>query len=508
MRRQPNCGWGSASLIALLVGFAIEACGPAQPRTTTEPGPTTIPGTAAGRALAEWLRVYNLGHPDTLLHFAQRAYAASELAARPPEAIARGHRLWRQNYGTFELLRVDTAFEYAIDAIVRQAATSAIGKVYVEVDTAAPHGITGVFLLPFMRPPPDLVHVRGRDDAEIVAELQSYAAALAERDVWSGTIVVQRGDAVLFSGAYGQARRNPRVANSLDTRFELASLSKLFTAVAIAQLVERGKLRFESTIAELLPDYPNRHTAPRITVHHLLTHTSGLPDFYRNRKIRQYENSIRSLTDYWPTFAMDSLWSTPGERHDYSNSNYIVLGNIIERVGGMLFEDYVQKHIFDVAGMTSTCYCEPTAERRATPYSKYTAGFGPSRRAMPDGWVEVPITARRPGAPVGGGISTAADIARFGASMLADRLVSGAMREQMWTSYARMDGDGTRGYGFELYDWYGTQFVGHGGNFWGVMSQVDIYPSTGHIVVVLSNNDASGGEALRNWTRRAIAGLP
>jgi CubicO group peptidase (beta-lactamase class C family) len=133
--------------------------------------------------------------------------------------------------------------------------------------------------------------------------------------------------------------------------------------------------------------------------------------------------------------------------------------------------------------------------------------FGPSRRAMPDGWIEVPGTVRRPCAPAGGGISTATDIARFGASMFADRLVSAAMRERTWTSYARMSGDGAKGYG-ELYDWYGTQFVGHGGNFWGLMSQLDTYPSTGLIVVVLSNNDASGGEALRNWTRRAIARLP
>jgi len=81
------------------------------------------------------------------------------------------------------------------------------------------------------------------------------------------------------------------------------------------------------------------------------------------------------------------------------------------------------------------------------------------------------------------------------------------MFARMTTPYVSMGGEGHKGYGFEVHDWFGTRFVGHGGNFWGVMSQIDIYPATGHIAVVLSNNDASGGEAVRNWTRRALAAV-
>ncbi|MDQ3950528.1 MAG: beta-lactamase family protein [Gemmatimonadota bacterium] len=455
--------------------------------------------------MAEWLRVYNAGREDSLVVFVRRAYATRELAARPAEGIVRGHRLWRQNYGTFELLRIDSASAHAIDAFVRGTATGAIGKVYVEVDTSPPHGITGVWLIPFARPPAGLAVRTTRDDAAIVRDLREYASRLAAADLFSGSIVVRRGDVQLLSAAYGLARRDPQEPNTPETRYELASLSKLFTAVAIGQLVEQGKLRFETTLAEALPDYPNAATGGRITIHHLLTHTSGLPDFYRNGKFRQYEDSIRSLRDYWPTFAMDSLWSRPGERHDYSNSNYIVLGAIIEHHSGMAFESYVERHVFAPAGMTSTCYCEPGAPRRATPYSRYTSGFGPGRRSVPDRWIEVPAGAKRPGAPAGGGISTAEDIARFGAALLANRLLSPEMTTRLLTPRVSMDGDGHRGYGFEVHDWFGTGFVGHGGNFWGVMSQLDIYPETGHVVVVLANNDASGGEAVRNWTRRRLA---
>jgi CubicO group peptidase (beta-lactamase class C family) len=321
-----------------------------------------------------------------------------------------------------------------------------------------------------------------------------------------GSVQLRRRGSVHFAGAYGLAKREPPVPNGASTRFELASLSKLFTAVAIAQLVEQGKLRFDMTLADALPDYPNRATAAQITIHHLLTHTSGLPDFYRNGKIRQYEASLRSLTDYWPTFAMDSLWSPPGARHDYSNSNYITLGAIVERASGLEFEEYVRRHIFEPAGMRDSCYCESGSEHRATPYSRYTSGFGPSRRPVPERWTEVPTGAKRPGASAGGGISTADDIARFGAAILENKLVSAATKAIMLTPHVRMEG-GHRGYGFEIHDWFGTRIVGHGGNFWGVMSQLDIYPETGHVAVVLSNNDASGGEAVRNWTRRALSGL-
>jgi len=195
----------------------------------------------------------------------------------------------------------------------------------------------------------------------------------------------------------------------------LASLSKLFTALATAQLVERGRLAFDTPMFNVLPDYPRPDIARRITVAHLLTHTSGLPDFYRNGKFRQYEDSLRTLNDFWVMFANDSLWSTPGTRYDYSNSNYIVLGSIVERLTGLSFEEYVTRNVFGPSGMTRTCYCEVGADNRATPYSRYTAGFGPTRRSVPDRWVEVPSSARRPGAPAGGGISTVGDLARFAA---------------------------------------------------------------------------------------------
>ncbi|HKP28629.1 MAG TPA: serine hydrolase domain-containing protein [Gemmatimonadales bacterium] len=481
------------------LGLAALSCAQPTPSGTARVAVDT-PATPAGRALAAWLRVYNLGNLDSGRAFAEEAYSKAELAERSAELIARGQRLWLMNYGAMRLVSVDSSGPHALEATVHEALTDAFGKVFVEVDSVPPYGISGVWLIPFVPPPPGSRTPRLADDA-LAAALDQYAARLAEHDVLSGAVLVARQGRPIFAQAYGLADRDPAMPNTLETRFELASLSKLFTAVAVAQLVEQGRLSFQESVAEALPDYPNVEVGRRVTIHHLLTHTSGLPDYYRNGKYRQFEDSIRTLRDFWRTFAQDSLWSEPGARFDYSNSNYILLGSIVEQASGMPFETYVQRHIFEPAGMTSTCYCEPGAPRYATPQSRYTAGFGPGRRPVIERWVEVPAGAKRPGAPGGGGISTVGDLVRFGQALLDHRLLTERMTALVLAPKVPTDDGGSRGYGFEVNEWSGTRVVGHGGNFWGSMSQLDIYPESGYTVVVLSNNDASGGEAIRNWTR-------
>jgi CubicO group peptidase (beta-lactamase class C family) len=490
-------GFRAARLVALVL---LPACA-----VTPAPGGTAMPDTPAAGSLAEWIRIYNLGSADSSRAFAARAYAASELADRPAEAIARGQQLWRMNYGQMRVVRVDSSAPFAIEATVHEGLTEAYGKVFVEVDSSPPHGITGVWLIPFVEAPADAPRPAPMTDQELAEALGGYTRRLVEHDVLSGAVLVARRGRPVFAQAFGMAQRDPPTPNTLDTRFELASLSKLFTAVAVGQLVDRGRLAFDTPVSTVLPDYPRIDIARQITVAHLLTHTSGLPDFYRNGKFRRYEDSLRTLNDFWVMFANDSLWSMPGARYDYSNSNYIVLGSIVERLTGLSFEEYVTRNVFGPSGMTRTCYCEVGADNRATPYSRYTAGFGPTRRSVPDRWVEVPSGARRPGAPAGGGISTVGDLARFATALLELRLLSDTMTTRVLTPRVRMDDGGSRGFGFEVYDRGATRFVGHGGNFWGTMTQIDIYPAQHVVVVILSNNDASGGEAVRRWTRRILA---
>src|SRR4029079_16154267 len=129
----------------------------------------------------------------------------------------------------------------------------------------------------------------------------------------------------------GYADRESKTPNNLETRFRLGSMNKMFTSVSIAQLVQAGKLKYTDTVADVLPDYPNKEVARKITVHQLLTHTSGLGDIF-GPEFQRTKDSLHDLKDYLPLFVNQPLRFEPGKDWSYSNAGFIVLGLIIEHV--------------------------------------------------------------------------------------------------------------------------------------------------------------------------------
>src|SRR5262249_52742480 len=160
---------------------------------------------------------------------------------------------------------------------------------------------------------------------------------------------VAKGERPIFHQAYGFANQDFQVPNRLDTKFHLGSMDKMFTSVAVAQLVESGKLNFHDKLEKILPDYPNREVALKITIEQLLMHRAGLADIF---KLAFYEprERYRSPRDYFPLFANESLRFEPGSRWSYSNAGYVVLGAVIEKIAGKSYFDYVGKNIFEPAG--------------------------------------------------------------------------------------------------------------------------------------------------------------
>jgi CubicO group peptidase (beta-lactamase class C family) len=268
----------------------------------------------------------------------------------------------------------------------------------------------------------------------------------------------------------------------------------MFTAVAVAQLVEQGRLSFSDTIARLLPDYPNSGAARRITVAHLLTHTAGLPEYFASPRYPALHVSLRAPKDYWPLFAGDSLRFAPGSEWEYSNSNYIVLGSLIERVTGRDFREYIAARVFRPAGMDRTTYDEGLAARRTDVAVGYTR-FGLGRKPDLVRSHEVPVRPGRLAGPAGGGLSTAPDLLRFADALLEHRLMSAAMTSRILEPRVATP-DGRYTYGFEWQAWNGVRFVGHNGFADGAFDQVDMYPDLGYTVVVLSNTDMSGAGAI------------
>src|SRR5262249_14922197 len=153
--------------------------------------------------------------------------------------------------------------------------------------------------------------------------------------------LLAQGDNVFFTKACGLASRAWNQPNRLDTKFNLGSMNKMFTSVAIAQLVEKGKVSLDDTIGKHLPDYPNRDAAQKATVRHLLTHTSGLADYFNNKFMDASRTRFRTIADYFPLFADNPLQFEPGTRNRYSNAGFMVLGAIVQKASGVDYFDYV-----------------------------------------------------------------------------------------------------------------------------------------------------------------------
>ena len=253
-------------------------------------------------------------------------------------------------------------------------------------------------------------------EADALKALAARADRLAGEDEFSGAVLVAKDGRVLFSRAYGLADRNRRIPNTLRTRFRIGSMNKMFTAVAILQLVEAGKVKLTAPLGKYLPDYPNRDVATKVTIHHLLTHTGGTgdifgPDFDAHRK------ELRALADYVKLYGKRGLEFEPGSRWAYSNYGFILLGVVIEKVTGQSYYDYVQAHIYAPAGMTrsgSLPENQPVPDR-SIGYTKPpgTTAWAPNTDTLP-----------YRGTSAGGGYSTVGDLARFAHALLSHKLLS------------------------------------------------------------------------------------
>jgi CubicO group peptidase (beta-lactamase class C family) len=231
-----------------------------------------------------------------------------------------------------------------------------------------------------------------------VDELAAFVSHLTEQGRFSGVVLVAEDDIILWEIAAGLADRQANIPNHTETRFNLGSMNKMFTAVAILQLVEDGRLRLESTFGKILPDYPNAAVAKQVTIHHLLTHTSGLGDVFTDQ-FAANPNQYRSNQDFLPLFVDEPLLFPPGERFLYSNAGYVVLGLIIEKVSGMSYDAYVRQNIFEPSGMSDTAAfsVDDKVPNRAIGYTTQDF-YGNETGLLTDNTALMPGKALQPGA--------------------------------------------------------------------------------------------------------------
>jgi CubicO group peptidase (beta-lactamase class C family) len=342
----------------------------------------------------------------------------------------------------------------------------------------------------------------GREKARFTAQIDAFLTERTGQDRFAGVVLVSHGGEPIFHRAYGDANRADQVPNALDTRFGLASVTKMFTAVAVAQLAERGAIAFQAPVREYRDDLP-AEMVDRVTIHHLLTHTSGIGDYFDevalgSASYAQVWASIpmyrmRTPGDFLSLFRDKPAQFEPGSRFSYSNAGYILLGLIIEAVTGESYVDYVTEHVFRHAGMVGSGFFGLDSV-----HPRIAVGYIPAQEGESDvGWktncYSIPVI----GAPDGGSFSTAADLDAFFTALMRHDLLGELATTSLLSARAAENDIRSYGYGVWIVRRKGRPVrFGHGGEDPGASARAYHWPEQRRTAVVLANMSDAAGEVL------------
>jgi CubicO group peptidase (beta-lactamase class C family) len=404
---------------AALLLVCLSAVAPAQ---QAQPA---APETPPARRVAELVKIINTTDAAATKKFIEDAYGG-ELAQMPLNAHLNFIAQLRDRTRGIEFRGIQDSGATEATALLRAKLTDDWMALSVSVEPNAPHRITGIGMRPPKAPAAERV-AKKLTDAERARELEAYVQKLAGADVFSGAVLLAKDGKVLFERAYGEASKDFHVANRTDTKFNLGSMNKMFTAVAIAQLAERGKLSFEDPLAKFLPEFPSKEAAQKIKLKHLLTHTSGLGSYFNRKFMESSRARFRTVDDMMKLAEGETLAFEPGTKWAYSNTGMLVLGAVIERVTGQSYFDYVRENIYKPAGMTNTDAYELdlVTPNLAVGYQKEFNEDGTTR--FRNNVFQHVIR----GGPAGGGYSTIGDLLKFDTALRANKLVGAEYVRQL-----------------------------------------------------------------------------
>lgn len=455
---------------------------------------TTLPAAdvAAARAFFETI---GAGSPTRIDAFLATGISARAAEFEPPEQLARRIRALAEQSGGIDISEWTETGDQ-----VRFSGTSRRGGVPVR-------GILGLAegkLLGFQIAPDHRIRGAGAPEWPVSATSAEAALAAIERELewlsrtgrFSGAVLVNRNGLPVLERAYGLAHRSPDISNTPDTPFHTASTTKMFTAAAIGQLVDAGKLRLDTPIAEAVPAFANAPGAADVKLRDLLGHRVSYGDYIGSDEYRAIERAGVSATEM--LVLLDGRQPKPARegRISYSNANYLVLAAAIEAASGLSYYDYVEQHVLRPLDMTNTSFGAPDRrpEKAAVGWIKddMTDPLGIGEWRPNDG--VVPFR----GGPPGGTWSSARDMGHFIDALAAGRIVTPATLAAMLGD--RRTSGRTFGYGlgFMLNEANGRRYFGHdgGGGNAGVSTSVFTAEDREWSVVVLSNLSSPAGDGL------------
>lgn len=387
------------------------------------PGPSTaeeLPKTHAGQRMAEVLELIEEADSETIKKYVVEEYTPEFRDAFP---VAQHAGVFRQVRTAFPELVPVSVIESSDDALKVLLESEASGlwlEIQLEVEEEPPHRIASMGIKPAKAPPGKGEPTAQEPEVTSLADLDAYLSAAEQENIFSGVVLVAEGETPIFHEAYGLADKNHEVQNSLDTKFNLGSINKIFTSVAAAHLMEQGRLGLDDPIGKYLEDFPEE-ASRKVTTRHLLQMSSGWGDYWDNETYLATRFDLRVVSDYMPFLKDMPLKFEPGSETIHSNTGYEVLGAVIEKITGQDYYDYIRENIYLPAGMTNSDSYERDAvvESMATgytnmhPYDEIGEGYMRTNTLM--------LSPR--GTPAGGGYSTAEDMLKFATALKNNELL-------------------------------------------------------------------------------------
>lgn len=426
----------------------------------------TRPGTpeAGDALLADWVAALNSDDAATIQQFIDH---------RGLNASVDSMLAWHAETGGVDVVEISEREPGRITALLQPRFIDQLETVTFEFDDQQPARVTAFTYLLAERPPH--LAIPRLDEAAAVSAAVAHAEALAARDEFSGALLIARDGEVLVERYWGHADREAATPIDADTRFRHGSVDKLLTAVAALRLVERGAISLDSTIGEVLPDYPQTDLHPA-SLRHLLAHRAGAGDIF-GAEFDRHRLALKSTGDYLRLFGEREPEFTPGDDFRYANYGYLLVAAMLERVSGEDYYRLIQREVLGPAGMTRT---------GAEPEDQPVAGRAVSYRRVDRSWVSNADLLPYRGMAAGGGYSTARDLFALGEALRRGDLLA---PETLALATRPGSEGGWYGLGFMIGRGDGPAGYGHDGGAPGMSAFLRIYPDRGYVVVALSNLD-------------------
>ena len=330
------------------------------------------------------------------------------------------------------------------------------------------------------------------DPSQIIPKIEEYMAAVEKIDRFSGTVLVAKDGKLVFSKGYGMANKEWDIPNTPQTAFRLGSITKQFTSAAIMLLQERGKLSTTDPVCKYVTECPAAWEP--ITIRHLLTHTSGIANYTDSPDFAKKAILPIAVNDLLADYKGKPLDFAPGEKFNYSNSGYHLLGLIVEKASGKSYKDFLQENIFTPLGLKDTGYDshENIIKHRAAGYKRNGDGF--VNAAYMD--MLIPYAA-------GALYSTTEDLLKWEQALYTEKLLTKKSLDEMFTPFK-----GTYAYGWNVGKRGNRRSISHGGGIYGFATQLARFPDDKVTVVVLSNVEGASAGAVANNLSAIVFGDP